>query len=214
MTAILSKLLLLMLLVCDISLEIHSEQEDAQGLDTGNHWGSYLCQQTCDCGSQRTTDRQGRFFHSRNYRNWSWWWSSQNCSLLSSFCLNISEKGLGGGIALPRDCAELQYQGHTRSGVYTVYVGDLGKPVSVYCDLQHNDGGWLVRLEPQEYKSWVASLWKQSNTIQNKHDHAVVYIIINSAHFLLTHTRSTAEVLFLQSIIHFKSSHVFGIKLL
>ncbi len=66
---------------------------------------------------------------------------SLNFELFSS---STSERGVGSNVALPRDCAELQYRGHTHNGVYTVYVGDFQKPVSVYCDFTNNDGGWLV----------------------------------------------------------------------
>ena len=45
-----------------------------------------------------------------------------------------------------RDCTDIQNQGHTASGVYTVHATNSeGKAieVEVYCDMS-NGGGWLV----------------------------------------------------------------------
>ena len=45
----------------------------------------------------------------------------------------------------PRDCYDLLRDGHNVSGVYEVYLAKARKFVRVYCDMDSNDGGWLVR---------------------------------------------------------------------
>ena len=46
----------------------------------------------------------------------------------------------------PKDCADIQTDGHRYSGVFTVYPEGVTDPegVEVFCDLHTNDGGWLV----------------------------------------------------------------------
>ena len=45
----------------------------------------------------------------------------------------------------PRDCYDLLVDGHNVSGVYEIYLAKAKKFVSVHCDMDSNDGGWLVR---------------------------------------------------------------------
>ena len=44
-----------------------------------------------------------------------------------------------------RDCAEIQSNGSTTSGVYTVFVGSNYRPLTVYCDMKTTSSGWTVR---------------------------------------------------------------------
>ena len=44
-----------------------------------------------------------------------------------------------------RDCYELQKDGNAVSGVYEIYLDKAKKYVQVYCDMETDGGGWLVR---------------------------------------------------------------------
>ncbi|XP_043921645.1 angiopoietin-1 [Protopterus annectens] len=43
-----------------------------------------------------------------------------------------------------RDCAELYQAGFNKSGVYTIYIGNVLEPKKVYCNMEHAGGGWTV----------------------------------------------------------------------
>ena len=47
------------------------------------------------------------------------------------------------GVSPPTNCAEIQYGGDTTDGVYNITLN--GQPVSVYCYLTTDGGGWTVR---------------------------------------------------------------------
>ncbi|XP_066937771.1 techylectin-5B-like [Macrobrachium rosenbergii] len=49
----------------------------------------------------------------------------------------------------PVDCADVQIQGNTESGVYTVYQNGTLATKDVYCDLETAEGGWTVFLKRQ-----------------------------------------------------------------
>lgn len=46
--------------------------------------------------------------------------------------------------ALPRDCWEVQQQGHNISGIYRIKPSLSSVPFFVYCQLETRGGGWTV----------------------------------------------------------------------
>ncbi|KAK2157941.1 hypothetical protein NP493_1839g00001 [Ridgeia piscesae] len=61
----------------------------------------------------------------------------------------------------PRDCYDLLRDGHNVSGVYEVYLAKARKFVRVFCDMDSNDGGWLVFQRRRDgsvdfYRDWAS----------------------------------------------------------
>ena len=47
----------------------------------------------------------------------------------------------------PMDCFQIMRNGNGKSGIYTVYINnDRSKPIEVFCDMETDGGGWLVRI--------------------------------------------------------------------
>ncbi|XP_042321943.1 tenascin-N [Sceloporus undulatus] len=45
----------------------------------------------------------------------------------------------------PADCSQLQQNGHSTNGMYTIYLnGDANRPLEVFCDMITDGGGWIV----------------------------------------------------------------------
>ncbi|KAK2165274.1 hypothetical protein NP493_1373g00035 [Ridgeia piscesae] len=60
-----------------------------------------------------------------------------------------------------RDCYDLLRDGNNVSGVYEVYLAKARKFVRVFCDMDTNDGGWLVFQRRQDgsidfYRDWAS----------------------------------------------------------
>ncbi|XP_068221202.1 techylectin-5B-like [Palaemon carinicauda] len=55
----------------------------------------------------------------------------------------------------PYDCAAVQMQGNTESGVYTVYPARTSASTDVYCDLESEGGAWTVFLKRQQQTEQV-----------------------------------------------------------
>ena len=45
-----------------------------------------------------------------------------------------------------KDCLDILKDGNTISGVYEVYLDKAQKFVKIFCDLDTDNGGWLVRM--------------------------------------------------------------------
>lgn len=63
--------------------------------------------------------------------------AAMDSSKQNGFCANVTK---------PRDCGDILSLGSTSSGVYTVFVGNKLHPISVYCDMETDNGGWTVNL--------------------------------------------------------------------
>lgn len=44
-----------------------------------------------------------------------------------------------------RDCADIQDLGFNSSGVYQIYPGNIRNGLKVFCDMETDGGGWLVK---------------------------------------------------------------------
>ena len=45
---------------------------------------------------------------------------------------------------VPKDCADIQQLCGSKSGIYYIFPEINGQPVQVYCDMETDEGGWLV----------------------------------------------------------------------
>ena len=43
-----------------------------------------------------------------------------------------------------QDCGDIQDMGFETSGVYRIYPAGIRNGIEVYCDMETDDGGWLV----------------------------------------------------------------------
>ena len=67
------------------------------------------------------------------------------CPKLPDFTLLFSVRSCGSCCDLPQDCQAVKDMGHHNSGVYHVYPGGVYSGFEVYCDMETDGGGWLVR---------------------------------------------------------------------
>ncbi|KAK3087010.1 hypothetical protein FSP39_000285 [Pinctada imbricata] len=73
---------------------------------------------------------------------------------------SMSEHQVVAEAEIPRDCYDIQLYGHVTSGVYKIYPGGIKRGIDVYCDMDTDNGGWLVfqrRIDGtlDFYKNWA-----------------------------------------------------------
>lgn len=53
-------------------------------------------------------------------------------------------------VSLQRDCQNIMNNGDTNSGVYEIHPVGSSNKIQVYCDMDTDEGGWLLR-EAEEH---------------------------------------------------------------
>ncbi|XP_034039115.1 tenascin-N [Thalassophryne amazonica] len=62
----------------------------------------------------------------------------------------------------PMDCVQLMKNGNKKSGIYTIYVNNnRSRPMEVYCDMDTDEGGWLVLQRRNTGKLDFMKRWRQ-----------------------------------------------------
>lgn len=65
---------------------------------------------------------------------------------LLTLLLSLSLSLAGMQYRHPRDCSQVLLNGDGSSGLYTIFLsGDENQPLQVYCDMNTDGGGWMVR---------------------------------------------------------------------
>ena len=126
-----------------------------------SHWGdNILCGATCtatDCANYDFGSTDTQVMQNltatiaqvlKNQLNIRITHDYQNCSCLSS----NADKSTNPPAPLPRDCTEIFSKGNLTSGIYKIqphtpqglYQSNTSTPVSVYCDMDTDGGGWTV----------------------------------------------------------------------
>ena len=54
------------------------------------------------------------------------------------------------------DCRELRNEIGVSSGVYTIYIESDDQYIDVYCDMEFDEGGWVVRETTSRIKLFIA----------------------------------------------------------
>ena len=55
----------------------------------------------------------------------------------------------------PRDCYDVLMAGNNVSGVYDVYLAKARKYLRVYCDMDSDNGGWMVRTSQTQTQKYT-----------------------------------------------------------
>ena len=78
-----------------------------------------------------------------------------------------------GSFHYPRDCADVYKAGKQTSGVYTIYTYVTGLPVPyhVWCDMDTDQGGWLVGIFPDLYSVLLLCLMGWLN-----HNYSIIFL--------------------------------------
>ena len=56
------------------------------------------------------------------------------------------------------DCSELRNEIGASSGVYTIYIESNDQYIDVYCDMEFDGGGWMVRETTSRNKLFICVL--------------------------------------------------------
>lgn len=71
---------------------------------------------------------------------------NNSCNLFPIPLLSCSLSSAGVQYRHPRDCSQVLLNGDGSSGLYTIFLsGDENQPLQVYCDMNTDGGGWMVR---------------------------------------------------------------------
>ena len=98
-------------------------------------------------------------------------------SKLSSFLNKLSFYSVSKRWFAARDCYDLLRDGNNVSGVYEVYLAKARTFVRVFCDMDSNDGGWLVRTtQTQIHKHAHPKPNTHTDTHDYTHSHSNAHI--------------------------------------